>query len=471
MIGVLYNSYNTQWVLGDVKMTGSFYHRILIGVIVPALMAVSAVPAYALGQNTVHPDLILGDANADGFINVSDVTALQRGLVGLESASVTDIVNDLGLLDYTGDGIVDITDATELQRYLAGMGISRVNLGIPKYTWMTEVDPDGEYVSVTAFSQENPLAKAYLSETQYDPEDTSVSTIAFYSEQSSAYNKSKPMGYEIMSAGQGTLTVIDGYTNVVTETEVTAGQSTIYNLTPHCVSRYVLRNNNTVVCYGALYPKDNLRMIMTQRTINMRDIGGWRCDGGTVRYGKLYRGGEVDTSDVGLLHNTLGIRHELTLRYDAEYPQAFSLIGSDVMWSQVNGPWYTVNDPSAEYMILNTVFECVKNGCPLYLHCSAGADRTGTQMLILEALLGMSQSDIEKEYELTTLHTGAATESGARMRNENAWQRLMKELKKYPGQTLRDKAVSFALSIGFTIDDINEYRINMIDGDPELLTK
>ncbi len=46
----------------------------------------------------------------------------------------------------------------------------------------------------------------------------------------------------------------------------------------------------------------------------MRDLGGWECDGGTVKYGKLIRGGEPAASDIDVLVNQCGIRHELNLR-------------------------------------------------------------------------------------------------------------------------------------------------------------
>ena len=54
---------------------------------------------------------------------------------------------------------------------------------------------------------------------------------------------------------------------------------------------------------------------------------------------------------------------------------------------------------------LTDIFDCVAKDEPVYFHCYAGADRTGTIALILEALLGMSQSDIDKDYELTCFTT------------------------------------------------------------------
>ena len=65
----------------------------------------------------------------------------------------------------------------------------------------------------------------------------------------------------------------------------------------------------------------------------------------------------------------------------------------------------------------------LKAGKPVFYHCQNGADRTGTIGFLIGALLGMSESDLAKDYELTTFCQEAAvafdpTEVGfARLRN------------------------------------------------------
>lgn len=58
---------------------------------------------------------LLGDANRDGYININDVTAIQRHLVELELFTE----EKLALADTNGDGEINIADATHLQMYLA----------------------------------------------------------------------------------------------------------------------------------------------------------------------------------------------------------------------------------------------------------------------------------------------------------------------------------------------------------------
>ena len=72
------------------------------------------------GNGTYETDLPtetfeIGDANLDGKINISDVTAIQRHVA--EFAMFND--EQLAVADTNGDGVVTIDDATHLQRYLA----------------------------------------------------------------------------------------------------------------------------------------------------------------------------------------------------------------------------------------------------------------------------------------------------------------------------------------------------------------
>ena len=58
---------------------------------------------------------VIGDTNLDGYITISDVTAIQRHIAELDIFSE----EQLAAADTNGDGKVDITDATHLQMYLA----------------------------------------------------------------------------------------------------------------------------------------------------------------------------------------------------------------------------------------------------------------------------------------------------------------------------------------------------------------
>lgn len=124
----------------------------------------------------------------------------------------------------------------------------------------------------------------YLAAVTYDPSDYSISNIETYLDGTVLAN---PIGQ-------------------------VAGSKIYYNLQPNVKTPYA--NTSSA---GTLKPLDSVRWIKSPEKKNVRDLGGWACDGGTIKYGKLFRGGEVSASDtnfVNTLHDVIGIRAELELQ-------------------------------------------------------------------------------------------------------------------------------------------------------------
>lgn len=68
------------------------------------------------GENSEYPDLAFGDANGDGIVSISDVTAVQQHIADITS------INEslLNSADFNSDGLINILDASLLQCYIAG---------------------------------------------------------------------------------------------------------------------------------------------------------------------------------------------------------------------------------------------------------------------------------------------------------------------------------------------------------------
>lgn len=280
----------------------------------------------------------------------------------------------------------------------------------------------------------------YLAAVTYDPGDYSTSQIDSYAPATAVASNYRPIGK-------------------------TLGGKTYYNQVPGIETPFASGGKA-----GTLKPVDPLRWIQT-RTWNVRDLGGWACDGGTVKYGKLFRGGYVTSADRAVLVEQLGIQHELDLRGANEGGLTASPLGGDVRYTCAAAyAWYSLAPADAWKANLRCVFDAVTHNEPVYFHCAAGADRTGTLACVLEGLLGMSQSDIDKDYELTTFYSGSDTDANARRRNEAEWSGLISALNSKSGSTFRDKCVTFAAELGFTADEINAFRAAMIDGTPETVT-
>lgn len=284
--------------------------------------------------------------------------------------------------------------------------------------------------------------KEYLDNVAYNPNDYATSQIANYAPATAVASNTKPIGK-----------TVDGVT--------------YYNEVPNVATPFSSTSEA-----GTLKPLDRLRWINSQ-TDNMRDLGGWACDGGTIKYGKLFRGGEFQEADLDIFINQLGIRHELNLRGTAEAENNPTTLRDYVGFTcPEKYVWYTIADSYNETWkeILRSAFDCVTKNKPMYFHCSAGADRTGTVACILEAILGMSQSDIDKDYELTCFYSGTGTDNTARRRNESEWKGLINQINALTGSTFRDKVIGWVASLGFTADEINAYRAAMIDGTPDTIT-
>lgn len=291
----------------------------------------------------------------------------------------------------------------------------------------------------------------YLANVTYDPSDYSTSQIANYAPATAVVSNYKPIGQ-------------------------TAGGVTHYNEVPNVLTPFA---GSDVA--GTLKPLDTLRWIRTRDSSteawNVRDLGGWACDGGKVKYGLLIRGGKLAAADRAVLVGELGIQHDLDLRgregggSDDEPDMTESPLGSDVWYTRTQQyAWYALTPVETWQSYLRCVIDAVTHREPVYFHCTAGADRTGTLACILEGLLGMSQSDIDKDYELTCFYSGTGTDALARRRNESDWKGLINAINAVSGDTFRDKCVHFAVgTCGISMADINAYRAAMTNGTPETL--
>lgn len=334
------------------------------------------------------------------------------------------------------------------------------------------------------YAQVNPVVAAYLSGVTYSPGDYSTSQVETYASQTTTYRKDQPSGVDV-AVKAGDLLVTDALGGVLRKT-VTAGTETLYNLAPMAAGAdYVVQQNGDVSGSGHLTPTGALRMIKVGTTLaagspfNIRDLGGWPCDGGTIKYGLLFRGGELNGNSYGVVLtdadkavflDQLDIRAEIDLRSASEIAGITgSALGSAVAWEHYAISPYAaginVNGTGLNYApMLKSIIKHVCDNEPCYIHCLLGADRTGTVCAIIESLLGISQTDMDKDYELTSF------KGEIRKRNGDLYVGFVNYIGTMEGNTWRDKMVNWAQRIGITIDEINALRAAMIDGTPDVLT-
>lgn len=320
----------------------------------------------------------------------------------------------------------------------------------------------GEVPVAVEFSQMNPIVTRYMEEIDYDPADYSTSNVMTYSYTETDYTKSHPVGREVTVNVAGKVTLADRFTSYTKESF--AGTNEIVNAVPNSVVGWWNASNGSITASGYIKPTGQVRMIKTFAS-NVRDLGGWPCDGGTIRYGKLFRGGALSVDDATVLVEQCGVRHDLDLRGTEAGGITESPLGSSIYYTCPGYPWYTLNSESWKF-ILRTIFDAVAHNEPLIFHCSAGADRTGTVACVVEALLGVSQPDIDKDFELTTF----AVHPNARRRTDENWRGLIGEINAIQaGETMQERIAFWVNSLGFTWTEINGFRQSMIDGNPSYI--
>lgn len=251
----------------------------------------------------------------------------------------------------------------------------------------------------------------------------------------------------------------------------------IYNLLPgktyYYTVTHLLADGSLVTAKTGSFTTSNVpwRLLKVDGIQNVRDLGGWSgLNGQKVKYEKLFRGSALDDStfpDLILtgrgrteLVSTLGIRADLDLRYNytesaISKDMAFLCKGYGSYAQAITTPDYR----SAFKVILEWIVGRLSESPPkpVYFHCQGGCDRTGTLSFLLLGLLGVSESDLAREYELSSFSALGA----GRVRNSTVYgySAMVTALKAYAGSTLTEKFVDFAeTGCGVSADTINSFR-------------
>lgn len=255
----------------------------------------------------------------------------------------------------------------------------------------------------------------------------------------------------------------------------------IYNLIPgrkyYCkvVASYATETDDEELVSFSFTTAGQMRHLKAEGTANVRDLGGWKtASGRSVVYGRLFRGAEwngghnLEPEAVEALRQA-GIKAELDLRSDSEAKNITkSVLGNDILYkrtplgqtaSHMEG---LTNSKSTYKAALQFVLSCVKNDKPVYFHCAIGRDRTGTLAFLLEGVLGMSKSDIYKDYELTNFSYFNTPCSKGQLDDMFAMIEGME------GETLEQKFRTYlTTSFGISNEDIDEFRDKMLSADEE----
>jgi protein tyrosine/serine phosphatase len=240
----------------------------------------------------------------------------------------------------------------------------------------------------------------------------------------------------------------------------------IENLRPDTVYEYHIKvefsNGKIVEKKGEFKTEPSPCFLFVDGARNVRDIGTIKTiDGKQIKKYMVYRGSELDGAiepknviteqGIDYMLNVLNIKSEMDIRtYEDNKTK-------DMLGETVKHPYYGLvaydlffredyNEKNREF------FSDLANPdiYPIYVHCSYGADRTGTAIYVLEALLGVDEETLYFDWETSLFCHGNSFYDDMEV--------FVSEFKSLKGDTMQEKAENYLLSIGVTKREIDSIR-------------
>lgn len=241
---------------------------------------------------------------------------------------------------------------------------------------------------------------------------------------------------------------------------------TLENLRPDTTYEYsvqvVFSDGEIIEKIGEFKTEPSPCFLFVDGARNVRDIGTTKTiNGKQIKKYMIYRGTELDGATepknviteqgIDYMLNVLDIKTEADLRlYDATKTK-------DMLGDTVKHTYYGVVAYDlffkAEFAEKNRKFFsdlANPDTYPTYIHCSYGADRTGTAIYVLEALLGVDEETLYQEWETSLFCHGDSFYDDMDV--------FIKQFKALKGNTMQKKAENYLLSIGVTQKEIDSIR-------------
>lgn len=205
------------------------------------------------------------------------------------------------------------------------------------------------------------------------------------------------------------------------------------------------------------------RVCYVEGVVNIRDIGGYESTlvpGGRIRQNLLYRGAKLNgmkKKGKPRMTEELGIGAEIDLR---DLQQCTGPYVDGTEYYPIPIPSDSKDDRFDDFAEEYTqIFDVISRAdtAPVYLHCSAGADRTGLVSFIFLTVCGASYEDIARDY----LFTNFADQGKREMDDFSDW---WERLGAFEGDTMADKAAAWLMSKGVPADQIETIRSIFVEG-------
>ena len=328
-----------------------------------------------------------------------------------------------------------------------------------KKTTKTEVPIKDDGISIHTDLQEAYLKDDYDNFSKYATGVENLST-------------PKPV---VLTFGEDVIALSNNYTVYLSESntfttyktyESTTTSVSIYNLKIH--TEYFWKVNNGSVesaTFNFTTTSKGPRNINAGELTNVRDLGGWEIEGGYVNQGLMYRTSKFNADEstellinqdgINVFVNELGVKTEIDLRKVTENGD----ITTSPLGNKVSYIFIPMNS-SGNILTLNPdeivqVFKVFANrdNYPICFHCSIGTDRTGLIAFLVNALCGVKEADLYRDYLFSNFGNIGS------MRTPSAIKDYIKKINLKSGKTLQEKTFNYLIDLGLTEAELN----NVID--------
>ena len=177
---------------------------------------------------------------------------------------------------------------------------------------------------------------------------------------------------------------------------------------------------------------------------------------------EVHKGRERMTPEgIHIANEVLGMKSDIDLRSADEcWGMTASPLGDKVKWWHYSIlPYARMANPEVKENIKHIfkVFLDEKN-YPIDFHCIGGADRAGSVAFLVGAVLGMSDDDLDKDWDFTCF----VYESQS-FGHKSRFDKLRAVFDAYPGNTTREKVEAYLGELGFTDADFNKLRSLLLE--------
>lgn len=209
------------------------------------------------------------------------------------------------------------------------------------------------------------------------------------------------------------------------------------------------------------------RTIKVKGAYNMRDLGGYTTySGRMVRQGLVYRSGNYDSvkREGKETIKKLGIKTQLDVRRKGE-----GKFGEKTLpvkkYKAIKGHAYERiyrSESRAKRTIKIMKMFAHEENYPITFHCIYGRDRTGTIAFLLNGMLGVTEKDLYRDYEMTFLSKHSGSHAKQKIKRFEKFYRKMRKYKN-PHRNLQYNIKAYLKDYGMTEDEIKEIERIMLE--------